>query len=60
MTRQSTGFLGILLLAVVVPALSRDLYMMPEKFVVQSASVTHPRSSPASAWTGTHVIFEIL
>ncbi|MCI0628952.1 MAG: DUF4198 domain-containing protein [Acidobacteria bacterium] len=38
MTRQSTGFLGILLLAGVVPAFSHDLYMMPEKFVMQPAT----------------------
>ena len=33
--------------------------MAPDKRVEWEIISTHPQSSPASAWTGTHVIFEI-
>ncbi len=38
MTHQSTPFLGLLLLAGVAPAFSHDLYLMPEKFLVQQGT----------------------
>ena len=30
----------------------------PEKRVEWECISTHPKSSPASAWTGTHIVFE--
>jgi hypothetical protein len=35
------------------------LQMVPEKRIEWECISTHPKSSPASAWTGTHFSFEI-
>lgn len=35
------------------------LELLPGKRVEWECISTHPRTSPASAWTGTHVLFEI-
>lgn len=35
------------------------LDMVPDRRVEWEIISTHPRRSPASAWTGTHVIFEL-
>jgi len=37
----------------------RVVELIPNKRVEWECISTHPRSSPASAWTGTHFIFEI-
>lgn len=37
----------------------RVLDLAPNRRVEWQCISTHPQSSPASAWTGTHVIFEI-
>ena len=41
------------------PVKMKVLEMVPNKRVEWEIISTHPKSSPASAWTGTHVIFEI-
>ncbi len=35
------------------------LQMAPDKWIEWECISTHPKSSPASAWTGTHFSFEI-
>ena len=35
------------------------LDLLPDKRVEWECISTHPKTSPASAWTGTHVVFEI-
>src|SRR5215475_4799578 len=37
----------------------RVVELIPNKRVEWECISTHPRSSPASAWTGTHFIFEL-
>jgi uncharacterized protein YndB with AHSA1/START domain len=37
----------------------RVIELVPNKRVEWECISTHPKTSPASAWTGTHVIFEI-
>ena len=37
----------------------RVVELVPDKRVEWECISTHPKSSPASAWTGTHFIFEI-
>ena len=37
----------------------RVVELVPNKRVEWECISTHPKSSPASAWTGTHFIFEI-
>jgi uncharacterized protein YndB with AHSA1/START domain len=37
----------------------RVIELVPNKRVEWECISTHPKSSPASAWTGTHFIFEI-
>jgi uncharacterized protein YndB with AHSA1/START domain len=37
----------------------RVVDLVPDKRVEWECISTHPKSSPASAWTGTHFIFEI-
>jgi uncharacterized protein YndB with AHSA1/START domain len=38
---------------------ARVLKLNPGKRVEWEFISTHPKSSPASAWTGTHIVFEI-
>ena len=38
---------------------ARVLDLVPGKRVEWEFISTHPKSSPASAWTGTHVVFEV-
>ena len=38
----------------------RVVELVPNKRVEWECISTHPKSSPASAWTGTHFIFEIV
>src|SRR5262249_10536606 len=38
---------------------ARVLQMVPERRVEWEFISTHPKHSPAFAWTGTHVVFEI-
>ena len=33
--------------------------LVPNKRVEWACISTHPKTSPASAWTGTHVVFEL-
>ena len=35
------------------------LDLLPDRRVEWECISTHPKTSPASAWTGTHVVFEI-
>ena len=35
------------------------LDLLPDKRVEWECISTHPKTSPASAWTGTHVVFEV-
>jgi uncharacterized protein YndB with AHSA1/START domain len=37
----------------------RVVELVPDKRVEWECISTHPRSSPASAWTGTHFVFEL-
>jgi hypothetical protein len=37
----------------------RVIELVPNKRVEWECISTHPKGSPASAWTGTHFIFEI-
>ena len=38
----------------------RVVELVPNKRVEWECISTHPKSSPASAWTGTHFVFEIV
>lgn len=38
----------------------RVVELVPNKRIEWECISTHPKSSPASAWTGTHFIFEIV